>query len=650
MCGLVGFLRPPGFWDAASATTILERMAQTIAHRGPDDQGIWFSAADGIGLAHRRLSILDLSPGGHQPMVSASQRHVIVFNGEIYNHAEIRADLESLGHRFRSTSDTEVLLEAVTEWGVAATCRRLAGMFAFAIWDKETRTLSLARDRLGKKPLYIQHDRQGYAFASELKAFWAMPGFVAQLDSSGVSKFFRFTYVPDDCSIFENVSKLMPGHFAEIDSSGQLTTLPYWSLADVAMAGRANRIHALPDAEAALLDLLRQATRERMLADVPLGAFLSGGIDSGFVVSLMQESSEKKVRTFSIGFSEATHDEAPVAKAVARHLGTDHTELYVSAADAQDVVPLLPAIFDEPFADASQIPTYLLAKLTREHVTVALTGDGGDESFGGYARYRSEYGLLGNCYRLPELVRHLLAGGISVVPSGLWDAASKIVPKQRRPRFLSSKVGKVARALRLDDPAERGQGFLSFWEPEEILLAPPGDMRDPFMCPPGLLDDASEAMQFWETRHYLSGDLLAKVDRATMAASLEARCPLLDHRVVELAWRLPPEHKAGKVALKRILRQLLFRYVPREIVDLPKQGFSVPIGVWMQHGLREWVEEMLTYGRRNTSDFLKWDSIDAAWNLHRSGRVGFTEKIWAVVMFCAWHQHWMTARHAGSSQ
>lgn len=641
MCGLVGFWRPQGFWNAAAGTAILERMAQTIAHRGPDDQGTWFSVPQGVGLAHRRLSILDLTPGGHQPMASASQRHVIVFNGEIYNHSEIRAELEALGHRFRSSSDTEVLVEAIAEWGVTPTCSRLVGMFAFAVWDREIQTLSLVRDRIGKKPLYLLRDDHGYAFASELKAFRALPGFSPRLDNDALGKFFRHTYVPDDCSIFENVGKIMPGHVAEIDRDGRLSTAPYWSLAEVVLAGRANRIRTLPDAEEALLGLLRQATNERMLADVPLGAFLSGGIDSGLVVSLMQENSKSRIRTFSIGFAEATHDEAPVARAVARHLGTYHTELYVSAADAQDVVPLLPEIFDEPFADASQIPTYLLAKLTREHVTVALTGDGGDESFGGYARYRSEYGLLGNCYRLPAPLRHLLADGITHIPSGFWDAAASLVPRHRRPRFLSSKVGKVARALRLDDPAQRGQGFLSFWEPEEILRNPIRDRLDPFACPPELVEDASEAMQFWETRHYLSGDLLAKVDRATMAASLEARCPLLDHRVVELAWRLPPEYKASPVALKRILRQLLFRYVPREIVDLPKQGFSVPIGAWMLNGLRDWAEETLAYGRCNTDDVLNWNNIDAAWSMHRNGRIGFTEKMWAVLMFCAWHRHWM---------
>ncbi|MRR49949.1 MAG: asparagine synthase (glutamine-hydrolyzing) [Rhodocyclaceae bacterium] len=644
MCGLVGFLRSRELWGEAQASSVLERMAGAITHRGPDDQGLWLDPARGVGLGHRRLSIVDLSPGGHQPMISHGGHHVIVFNGEIYNHTELRSELEALGCRFQSSSDTEVLLEAIVQWGVAATCRKLVGMFAFAVWDKAEATLWLARDRLGKKPLYLFQDHQGYAFASELKAFWHIPGFAPSLNLDAVAEYFRFTYVPDDLSIFNEVIKLMPGTLAEIRPGAAMRTHAYWSLEEVAVSGREARIPDLRAAEESLLPLLRDATGRRMLADVPLGAFLSGGIDSGLVVSLMQENSLRKVRTFSIGFDESSHDEAPVARAVARHLGTDHTELYVTAADAQELVPRMPEIFDEPFADASQIPTYLLSTLTRAHVTVALTGDGGDESFGGYARYRNEYGLLGACYRLPRPVRSALARGVTGIPSGVWDAASALLPNRIRPRFLGAKVGKVSRALMLESPALRGKAFLSFWDRKEIMRRPVlPEREDSFACPEQLLDEPSEAMQYWETRHYLSGDLLTKVDRATMAASLEARCPLLDHRVVELAWRLPADLKASDVALKRILRSLLFRYVPREIIDLPKQGFSVPIGPWMVSGLRVWVDDMLDYGRCHTADILNWQNIDAAWSDLRAGRVGQVEKLWAVVMFCAWHRRWMSA-------
>lgn len=644
MCGLVGFLRKPGLWTEGQYSDVLDAMATALSHRGPDDQGIWFDAVQGIGLGHRRLAIVDLSPGGHQPMVSASGRLVIVFNGEIYNHTELRLELEAAGHRFRSSSDTEVLLEAIDRWGVTASCTRLLGMFAFAVWDKTTATLWLARDRLGKKPLYLLRDSTGWAFASELKAFRRLPGFAPTLNLDALAEYFRYTYVPDHLSIFNEVTKVMPGTVLSIRSGEAVQTHEYWSLLEVAAQGVRTRIADPRVAEESLLALLRDATRRRMTADVPLGAFLSGGIDSGLVVSLMQESCMQQVRTFSIGFEAATHDEAPAARAIARHLGTGHTELYVSAKDALNVVPLLPEIFDEPFADASQIPACLLARLTRGHVTVALTGDGGDELFGGYARYRNHYGPLGACYGLPRPLRMTLARGIAGVPPGAWEAMASLLPRRQRPRFVASKVAKVARALMLDDPAERGKAFLSFWKSSEILLEPGlPRLQDPFACPPGTFDDASEAMQYWETRHYLSGDLLAKVDRATMAASLEARCPLLDHRVAELAWRLSPDLKASDVALKRILRKLLFRYVPREIADLPKQGFSAPIGDWMSSSLREWMADIFDYGRAHTSALLNWRSIDASWATHCAGRGGQAEKLWAVAMFCAWHRHWLSA-------
>lgn len=643
MCGLAGFLRRPTQWGNEQCAAVLDAMTTAVAHRGPDDQGVWFDAPRGIGLGHRRLSIVDPSPGGHQPMVSASGRLVIVFNGEIYNHAELRQELEAAGHRFRSACDTEVLLESVEHWGVSESCRRLLGMFAFAVWDRAAATLWLARDRLGKKPLYLLKNRDGWAFASEMKPFWRLPGFAPTLNLEALADYFRYSYVPDHLSIFNEVTKVSTGSVIEIRSNGTMLAHEYWSLPEIVARGVGARISDPCLAEESLLALLRDATQRRMLADVPLGAFLSGGIDSGLVVSLMQESSMQPIRTFSIGFDAVSHNEAPVAQAVARHLGTKHTELYVSAKQAQEFVPLLPAIFDEPFADASQIPASLLAVLTREHVTVALSGDGGDESFGGYARYRHRYGLLGACYGLPRRLRGALAHGIAGVPAGVWEGMASLLPNGQRPRFPASKAAKVARALKLDDAAERDKAFLSFWESPEILReSRPPRPHDPLSCPPGLLDDPSEAMQYWETRHYLCGDLLTKLDRSTMAASLEARCPLLDHRVVELAWRLSPDLKASDVALKRILRRLLFRYVPQGIVDLPKQGFSVPIGDWMSGALREWVMDCFEYGRDNTAGLLNWRSIDLSWSAHCAGRGGQAEKLWTVVMFCAWHRHWLS--------
>lgn len=623
--------------DAAASA-----MAKAIAHRGPDDEGRWCSPEQGVALAQRRLSIVDLSPGGHQPMFSADERFVIVFNGEIYNFLDLRVELEALGATFRSQSDTEVMLEAIARWGVVAACERLQGMFAFAVWDRESARMWLARDRLGKKPLYVYRAPAGtLAFGSELKALWEFPGFHPTLNHAAVADYLRYSYVPDHLCIFNEVCKVMPGTVLEISSELAVRPHVYWSLATVAAAGECNRIDDLKQAEAALLPLLQDATQRRMVADVPLGAFLSGGVDSGLVVSLMQEVSARKVRTFSIGFANAAFDEAPVARAVAAHLGTEHTELYVSEANAQDVVPRLPELFDEPFADASQIPTYLLASLTRAEVTVAMTGDGGDEAFGGYLRYRNAHGVVGRLYDLPGPLRRAVAGGLQAVPASWWEALALPVPARRRPRFIASKVAKVARAMQLDDSAARGQAYLSFWDPSEVMLRMPVMPPDPAASTGYRPRASSEAMQYWETQHYLSGDLLTKADRATMAASLEARSPLLDHRVVEFAWRLPPSMKASPHNTKLILRNLLHRYVPASIVDLPKQGFSVPIGAWMQDGLRAWVEDMLAYGRRHTSELLDWSVIDAAWGHHLEGRIGYAEKMWIVVMFCAWHQRWM---------
>jgi asparagine synthase (glutamine-hydrolysing) len=639
---------------------VLARMAAAIAHRGPDDEGFWLDrrllhgAEALVGLAHRRLAIVDLSPGGHQPMSSADGRYVLVFNGEIYNHAELRVDLSRTGVGFRSSSDTEVLVEAIAAWGVMAACRKAAGMFAFAVWDRREATLSLARDRMGKKPLYVYAPPGGgLAFASELKSLWALPGFAPAIDRQALGEFFRFGYVPEHSAIFSSVGKVLPGTVLTLgpDLGHAARTTAYWRLADAVLAGRDAPIRDGEEARQGLLERLRLATRSRMLADVPLGAFLSGGIDSGLVVSLMQEHSLRPVRTFSIAFADQLYDEAPVARAVARHLGTEHSELRVTEAEAQDVVPQLPEIFDEPFADASQIPTYLLARLTRGQVTVALTGDGGDEPFGGYARYRSQYGLAGALHHLPRPLRAPLARGLGQVPGGVWDSLSRAIPARRRPRFLASKVAKLSRSLALDDPARRAQAFLSFWEPEILVRGwtPGTDDTDGsafYACPALLADDPAEAMQYWEILHYLPGDLLAKVDRATMAVALEARSPLLDHRVVEYAWRLPSSMKASRGASKRILRELLFGFVPREIVDLPKQGFSAPIGAWMAGDLRGWAEAVLAAGRERTGDLLDWQAVDSAWQAHLAGRAGVAEKMWSVLMFCAWQERWSGASGA----
>lgn len=642
MCGLVGVWRARSNWSAELLQDTVRAMADAIRHRGPDGEGVWCDAEQSICLGHRRLAVVDLSPLGAQPMRSHNGRFALVFNGEIYNFPELRTELDKAGVQVRSTGDTEVMLEAFALWGVPATCRRMVGMFAFALWDRAEHLLTLGRDRLGKKPLYVHADGQGLAFASELKALWRLRGYAPQLEPQALEDFFRYGYVGEHTCVLRDVFKVLPGEIITVRGATMIERSAYWQLATVVRAARRYGLGDEAVAKAELIERLQVATRCRMLADVPLGAFLSGGIDSGLVVAMMQRAGMGTTRTFSIGFEEASHDEAPVARAVAKHLGTDHTELYVTQAQAQALVPQLADIFDEPFADASQIPTTLLAHLARRHVTVALTGDGGDEAFGGYLRYRNEQGMTGQLYRLPPVLRHGGARALRCVPAAAWEAAAKLVPQRRRPRFLASKVSKLARALVLDTRDERAREYLSIWHPAQLMqedvlghaLAPV-----PIAVPTELAP--SEAMQFWETLHYLPGDLLTKMDRATMHASLEARCPLLDHRIVEFAWQLDPELKAGSHALKYLLRQALFEFLPRELVDLPKQGFSVPLGAWMTSQLRPFIEDLLDYSRLHLSHLLRADVVDATWQAHLRGRAGQTEKIWTVVMFALWSRRWM---------
>lgn len=616
-------------------------MTAAIAHRGPDAAGHWIATEDGVALGHRRLAIVDLTPSGAQPMHSHDGELVITFNGEIYNFPEIRDELARNGVTIKSTGDTEVLIEAISLWGVAPTCRRLSGMFAFAVWNMATKTLTLARDRFGKKPLYFSTDEASTSFSSELKSLATSDKFDRTLSEEAIADFFQFGYVSEHHCIFKKARKVKPAEIVTISPDGSLTSETYWSLqANISPTRRFNIID-LPEAKSELIRILSKATKQRMAADVPLGAFLSGGIDSGLVVSLMQQQAVRPTRTFSIGFETASHDEAPVAKAVARHLNTDHTELYISERAAQDVVPEMADIFDEPFADSSQIPTTLLAKLARQHVTVALTGDGGDEAFGGYHRYRSSTGMAGLLFQLPAPMRSGLSHGLSSIPSTAWERLASVIPSNKRPRFLASKVSKLARSLRIDDAAERGKQFLTIWNPSDILQESfLSNLRSRHSEVSHQFAAASEAMQFWESTHYLPGDLLVKMDRASMHSSLEARSPLLDHNVVEFAWQLDPELKAGKRALKYILRQALFDFVPPSLVDLPKQGFSVPIGLWLRTSLRPFTEEMLAYCARDLGHIVRNEPIQAAWQALLRGEATQADKVWSVLMFALWYRRW----------
>ncbi len=618
-------------------------MAEIMRHRGPDAGDAWCDGGAGLALAHRRLAIIELSPAGAQPMVSSCGRFVISYNGEAYNFAELRSELEAAGRRFRGHCDTEVIVEGAGVWGVEATVKRLIGMFAIALWDRHERVLYLVRDRLGIKPLYWARFGDTLIFGSELKALRAYPGWTPALDRDALAAFLRFQYVPGPGTIYEGVNKLPPGTILVARADAEPELRPFWSLADAVRAGQAARFAGSEDDAVAELDaLLGDAVRRRMIADVPLGAFLSGGIDSSTVVALMQAKSARKVRTFTIGFREPGYNEAEHAKAVARYLGTEHTELYVSPERAQSVIPLLPEIYDEPFSDASQIPTFLVSEMTRAHVTVALSGDGGDELFGGYNRYFQLRRLFDALDRLPRGTGSIAAAMIRAVPRAAWSALAAAIPNSRRPFQLDDKMQKLAGVM-----AGGSDDFyrlvVSHWPRAEELV--PGAAEpltvadDPGVA--GLIADRAERMQYRDTMTYLPDDILVKVDRASMAASLEARVPLLDHRVVAFGWTLPPQWKARAGSGKYLLRRVLDAYVPRALTERPKMGFAVPIDSWLRGPLRGWAEELLDETRLKREGILASAPIAEKWREHLSGARNWQYLLWDVLMFQAWKARWL---------
>ena len=646
MCGLTGILTSKG-WSAERLGAVTARMSGAIAHRGPDDSGIWLDAEAGIALGFRRLSIVDLSPLGHQPMESATRRFVMTFNGEVYNHGDLRRQLESLGCRFRGHSDTEVILAAFEQWGIEASVRRFVGMFAIAVWDNGRRELSLIRDRLGIKPLFIYHHDGMLAFGSELKAIAAADDFDASLDLSSLTSYLRYLYVPAPRSIFTHVVKLRPGHVLTIhDPDAALpASMPYWSVQSSAAAGMAAPF-AGTDSEA--LDeferLLTEAVRLRMQADVPLGALLSGGIDSSTVVALMQASADRPVKTFTIGFDSRDFDEAHHARAIASHLGTDHTELHLTGEEALAVVPRLAEMFDEPLADPSQIPTFLVCELARRQVTVALTGDGGDELFGGYNRYIQGERLIGGFQGWPRPIRRLTAASLTSLSTRRWnslqDALRPVFPAAAGTRLFGEKVHKFGELLRADSSSGMYRSLLSAWQrPESFVTgAAPNGHHD------GNLNGMSslpllEQMMLEDQAAYLPDDLLAKVDRSSMAVSLEARVPLLDHRLVELSWRLPRRFKLRGGRGKWILRQVLYKHVPAQLVDREKMGFSVPIAQWMSGPLKEWAGDLLLSA--DSGGFLHAHTVREEWDRFLGGNHTSAAGIWALVMFRAWQARWL---------
>jgi len=647
MCGIAGFIRARTDLHTDELAERAAQMADAIAHRGPDDRGVWADANAGVALAHRRLSVIDLSSEGHQPMESATRRYLLVYNGEVYNYADVRRELEGTGAapRWRGHSDTEAMLAAIETWGIDGALARFNGMFAFAVWDRLERTLHLARDRMGEKPLYYGSVQRTFAFGSELKAMRALPEFATEIDHDALALFLRFNCVPAPWSIYRGIRKLAPGMRAEVRANANgdfdIRHVRYWDIATVARAGMAHADGT--DALERLRAALEQAVRLRMVADVPVGAFLSGGIDSSIVTALMQRQSTSPVRTFTIGFGNEAYDEAPYARQVARHLHTEHTELYVSADEARGVVPLLPAMYDEPFADSSQIPTYLVSRLARTQVTVALSGDGGDELFFGYERYVRGLQLA----RAPEAVRRAAAGALAFVKPAAADrllgAIQAILPRRLRFAHPSEKLRKLRRALKEAGPRERYLDLVSFWHdgvptaPYRVVTAPHERLVDADRDLP-----LAQWMMLVDQRTYLPDDILTKVDRASMAVSLEARVPLLDHELVTFAWSLPLDAKSYRGRGKRLLRELLCRYVPRDIVERPKRGFAVPLGEWLRGPMREWAEALLDESRLAREGFLDPAPIRARWRQHLAGVDSAESELWSVLTF----QAWLEATHA----
>jgi asparagine synthase (glutamine-hydrolysing) len=638
MCGIAGFVEFKRRTGPDQLRAVALRMADALRHRGPDDRGVWVDADAGVAFGHTRLAIIDLSPAGAQPMISSCGRFVLSYNGEVFNAPELRAELEAAGRRFRGHSDTEVLVEGFAVWGIRATIERLIGMFALAAWDRSTRVLALVRDRLGIKPLYWGHANGSLVFASELKALDAIPGWQREIDRDALAAFLRYGYVPTPMSIYRDVHKLAPGTMLESREDGEVRSTNYWSLSKVAAKGQAEQLDLSDEAAREMVEtLLYDAVRRRMVADVPLGMFLSGGIDSSTIAALMQANSAQPIRTFSIGFREPAYDEAAHAKRVAAHLGTAHTELYVTAAEAQAVIPKLPEIYDEPFADSSQIPTYLVSEMTRRHVTVALSGDGGDEVFAGYNRYAQGLRAAKIIRWLPRPMRQAIAGMMMGVTPNTWDRLSRAVPRQIRPRLVADKVHKLASVLPEDSVGFYRQ-LVTQWSEASSLVEGAGapdeslydrKLRDRFP------DDVSW-MVYLDTLTYLPDDILAKVDRASMAVALEVRVPFLDHRLVELSWRLPQRFKLRGSTGKWLLRQIAYQHVPKALLERPKMGFAVPIDDWLRGPLKDWAGDLLNASPIGGAGLLDRGSILKKWAEHQTGARNWQSFLWNVLMFEAW--------------
>lgn len=639
MCGIAGFIERRAVSDASGLEDISRMMARVQAHRGPDDEGVWTDIGQGIALAQRRLAVIDLDSTGHQPMISASGRFVIVYNGEVYNYRAIEGELRSSGHDIVGGSDTAVILAAISAWGVVETVKRCIGMFAFAVWDRERQCLTLARDRLGIKPLYWFADDALAGFSSQPKAFHCHPGFTPRVDAKAVSSFVRHGYIPAPWSIYEGIAKLEPGHVVTIPRSGTPEIVCYWNLRTIAAAGISAPFEGSPvDASDTAHNLLKAAVHDRMIADVPLGVFLSGGVDSSTIAALMQSISHSPVRTFSIGFEQVGYDESAHARAVAAHLGTDHTELTVTPSDALDLVNRLPEWYDEPFADSSQIPTLLLSKLTRGHVTVALSGDGGDEVFAGYNRYAVAERLWNTIRTLPRSLRYSTSALAGTLPPGLLNGIGNAMPIPGMPRQIGDKLHKLAGILTASDLDEVYRRLISQWpEPQDAVVAQAE--HHSMIWDQSVIEDRPDGlgrMQLMDMSTYLPDDILVKVDRASMAFALEARVPILDHRVVEFAWSLPRSYLIREGKTKAPLRDILARYVPPALTERPKMGFGVPLDNWLRGPLRDWAEDLLSESALREDGLFNIANIRHTWETHLTGRRNNSYSLWTILMYQSW--------------
>lgn len=622
MCGIAGF------WDShkkfSSYEKLAETMAQSIYLRGPDAHGVWVDYEQGVALAHRRLSIVDLSPAGHQPMVSHSGRYVMVYNGEVFNGGELKTSFCDIN--FKGHSDTEVMLTAFDAWGIEASVKLFIGMFAFAVWDKKTQTLTLVRDRVGIKPLYFGYMNSVWLFGSQPKSLMPHPAWNAELNSEAAQEFFAFGYVPETTCIFKNLQKVKPGTVVRLHVDGTHETSVYWDLGEEITQAK-NYHEQKTDQEwvNATHTLLKDAVKRRCQADVPLGAFLSGGIDSSLVVSLMQSQSIERIKTFSIGFDIPNYNEAPFAKKITEHLGTDHHEFYVSTREAQEVIPNLASMYDEPFADVSQIPTYLVSKLARKHVTVSLSGDGGDELFAGYNRY-----VIGsNLWKIKNYTPCFLKWFIKnlrYLPLTFWKTVEKVLGG---PRHLADKIERGIHLFESKDLSSCYAMLVQHWKV---------DTKSYFLNHL-LLNNNIENFQYCDMLTYLPGDILTKVDRASMEVSLEARVPLLDHRLIALAWQLPAHLKLRNGKGKWVLREILKSYVPESLFDRPKMGFGVPIDTWLRGDLKDWAQDLLFAS--SLEEFgISASALEETWEKHQNGSYNYQYKLWLVLMFQQWRNQY----------